>query len=138
MEVKNAIIEDAVIDTGDRGFLTAWVYLNYGGIGQGFGGFSLCLPKSFKNHNDPVNYAGHFIYRVMEVAGVGQWEDLKGKTIRVKSEYSKVHSIGHIVKDDWFDPAKEFEELKESVGKGVLWVTALVKCSSAIVTLEQK
>ena len=33
-----------------------------------------------------------------------KFSQLKGKTIRVKSSNSKVQSIGHIVKNDWFTP----------------------------------
>jgi len=117
LEVKNAIIKNAVIDMGDRGLLTAWVHLDYGGTGQGFGGFALYLPKSFDNHNnnDNANYAGLFIYRVLEIASVSKWEDLEGSAIRVKCERltgSIIHSIGNILKDDWFNPEKEFEKLK--------------------------
>lgn len=112
MEIKNAIIESATIDDGDRGLLTAWLYLDYGGAGQGFGGYTLYLPKEYSNHTTSINFAGHFIYRCMKIAGVSSWENLKGKTIRVKCEHSKVHAIGHIVKDDWFDPSKDFEAMK--------------------------
>jgi hypothetical protein len=112
MEIKNAIIESVTIDDGDRGLLTAWLYLDYGGSGQGFGGYTLYLSKSFKHHGEPGNYAGHFIYRCMEIAGVKNWADMKGKTIRVKAENSKIHAIGHIVKDDWFDPAHDFEQMQ--------------------------
>lgn len=117
LEVKNAIIKKAVIDIGDRDILTVWLHLDYGGSIQAFGGLALYLPKLFDRHNDPANYAGLFIYRVMEIVGVGEWKDLTGKTIRAKSERSKIHSIGHIVKDDWFDPEKEFEKLRELSGK---------------------
>jgi hypothetical protein len=107
IEVKNAVIESARITSDDHGLLSAWVHLNYGGSGQGFGGYSLYLPKSFAHHQLLSN-AGHFIWRVMEVAGVTRWDNLPGKTIRVKSEHSKVHAIGHIVEDDWFEPSKDF------------------------------
>src|SRR5687767_7147461 len=86
-EIRNAIIESAVIDAGDRGFLTAWIHLDYGDGGhQGFGGFVLYLPKSFTHHKKNSPFAGHFIFRCMEIAGVESWEQIKGKSIRVKYE----------------------------------------------------
>lgn len=115
LEIKNAIIESAVIDTGDRGLLTAWLFLDYGGSGQGFGGYSLYLPKDFKHHTNKGDFAGHFIFRCMQIAGVEKWSDLKGKTIRVKCNHSKVEAIGHIVKDDWFNPSADFSKMSEAV-----------------------
>ena len=108
MEIKNAVIEDVKITDSDRGLLDIWVYLDYGGSGQGFGGYALYLPKSYKNHNI-MSLAGHFMWRVMEVAGVTDWSHLKGKTVRVKADHSNVKAIGHIVKDDWFCPEEEFK-----------------------------
>lgn len=110
-EIKNAIISSVSIDTGDRGLLTAWLYLDYGGSGQGFGGYALYLPKSY-SHHALESVAGHFIFRCMEIAGVEKWEDMKGKTIRVKSSHSKVEAIGHIVKNDWFNPSEDFAKLQ--------------------------
>jgi hypothetical protein len=112
IETKNAIIESVDITNDDHGLLTIWLHLNYGGSGQGFGGYALYLPESYKHHDKQANFCGHFIWRVMEVAGVAHWKDIVGKTIRVRSEHSKVHSIGHIVKDDWFSPSDDFKTME--------------------------
>jgi hypothetical protein len=111
IEIRNAIIKSARITNDDHGLLSAWLDLDYGGSGQGFGGYALYLPKSF-THSNPAgpNYAGHFIWRVMEVAAVSNWDDVAGQTIRARCEHSKVHAIGHIVKDDWFCPSDDFRK----------------------------
>ena len=106
-EVKNAIIESAKITTDDHGCLSAWISLDYGGTGQGFGGYVLYLPMLFKHH-DMNSVAGHFIWRGMEVAGVTEWDKLAGKAIRVKARDDGVKAIGHIVNDDWFEPGVDF------------------------------
>ena len=110
-EIKNAVIESATLSKGDRGLLTSWISLDYGGTCQGFGGYALYLPKSY-DHHKMNSCAGHFVFRVMEIAGVENWKDLEGKTIRVKSNKGKVDSIGHIVKDDWFCPSEDFKDTK--------------------------
>jgi hypothetical protein len=113
METRNAVITGARLTTADRGLLSAWLYLDYGGISQGFGGYALYLPKTFTHHKQD-GIAGHFIWRVMEVAGVEEWDELEGKTIRVRCSHSKVEAIGHIIKDDWFDPEKDFAQSPEA------------------------
>jgi len=112
LTIKNAVIESAKISSDDHGCLSAWLYLDYGGSGQGFGGYALYLPNSFTYH-ERKSLAGHFIWRVMEIAGVTEWSQLAGKTIRVKACHSKVESIGHIVKEDWFTPSIDFADDQE-------------------------
>ena len=111
LEIKNAVIESAVISNDDRGFLDCWLYLNYGGMSQGFGGYALYLPKSFSHHNI-LSIAGHHIHRCMEIAEVGKFHELKGKTIRVRVENGMIAAIGHIVKDDWYCPKVDFANCK--------------------------
>lgn len=113
-EIKNAIIASAEISTGDRGLLDCWIQLDYGdSSGQGFGGYALYLPKSFDHHR-LLSVAGHHIFRVMEIAGATKWSDLKGKTIRVDSNWNGVKRIGHIVNDDWYCPKDDFAAARES------------------------
>jgi hypothetical protein len=107
METKNAIIKSVRMGTEDHGMLSIWVDLDYGGCCQGFGGYALYLPKSF-THYKMESVAGYFIFRLLEIAGVERWDAIPGKTIRVRSNHSGVEAIGHIVKEDWFDPKKDF------------------------------
>jgi len=113
--IENAIIESAILTTKDYGLLTAWITLKFEGSGQGFGGYSLYLPKSFSHHK-LLSHAGHFIFRVMEIAGVSEWNQLDGKAVRVKHTHSEVQAIGHIIKDDWFCPSADFERAKMESG----------------------
>ena len=109
IEIKNAVIKGVKLSTDDHNLLTCWLDLDYGGSGQGFGGYALYLPKSFSHHT-LNSVAGHFIFRCMEIAGVTEWDQMVGKTVRAKAEHSKVHAIGHIVKDDWFNPSEDFKK----------------------------
>lgn len=114
MEIKNAVITSAKLSFAERGILEAWIHLDYGGSGQGFGGYALYLPQSY-SHHEMESVCGHFLYRTMQVAGVEDWSNLVGRTIRVKSDHSSVQAIGHIVKDDWFDPSADFAPLRASL-----------------------
>lgn len=110
---RNAVIERVSLSNDDHGLLTAFLHLDYGDCGhQGFGGYNLYSPhvKSAKDKN----WAGHFIWRCLEIGGVTEWSELPGRTIRVRAEHSKVHAIGHIVKDDWFDPAEDFKKMEKA------------------------
>ena len=110
---QNARIESASLECEDHGILSSFIMLEFDGSGQGFGGYALYLPKECKHHK-LQSVAGHWIWRIMEIAGVKRWDDLRGKTIRVRHDkpYGNIIAIGHIIKDDWFNPREEFEETK--------------------------
>lgn len=111
--MKNAIIESVSLKI-ERGFvLSSYVHINDGDFNQGFGGYGLYLTASAKYH-DKKSYAGHWIGRVLQMAGVDDWEELKGRSIRIKREdesfNAKIIAIGHIIKDEWFCPQEEFND----------------------------
>ena len=108
-EIKTAIIKHATITKGEHGVLSIWLGLDYGGAGQGFGGFALYNPS-----HAPKGLAGHFIWRVMEIAGVDEWDEVAGQAIRVKMTPSEVVAIGHIVKDDWFELQVDFKDTEQN------------------------
>ena len=115
IEIKNAKITDTTLGGSDHGIMSFHLYLDYGGSGQGAGGY--CL-------DTPIHQGGTFIRRIgtaagmslvmeiMKITGVEKWEDLPGKVIRVKADQSKVYAIGHYLKDDWLDFKRFFEEIK--------------------------
>ena len=104
---RNAVITSASLSNDDHGVLSCWITLEYGASGvQGFGGYVLWSPSApLGEHPDAC---GRYIWRVMEIAGVHAWADLKGRPIRVRADRGKVHAIGHFLADDWFHPSAVF------------------------------
>lgn len=117
IETKNAVIESAKFFV-DRG-LTATLMMDYGDGGhQGFGNYMLYAPKDWSAHGKCFDACGHFIYRCLEVAGAEDWAKLPGRTVRVRADLGRIYAIGHIVKDDWFDPEAEFKALRAVLQPG--------------------
>lgn len=106
MEIKNAIIKSANIIRNARGHTDVYLMLDYGSTSQGFDTAGTSTAKGSSQFN-LTGLCGYFVCRVMEVAGVTAWSQLAGKPIRVKANQSKVHAIGHLIDDDWFDPSAD-------------------------------
>ena len=108
--VRNAVIESARLSTEDHGSLIGYIQLDRGDGSQCFGGMALYMGPKCKHHRLETP-AGHWIWRVMEIAGVTDWARLPGKTVRIKVRDGRIVAIGHIVKNDWFCPKQDFAGL---------------------------
>ncbi len=115
-EIKNAVINSTMLGVEDHGILSCFIHLQYDGGGQGFGGYAMDSPTRSANPKDErrvgTAWGMEFIRRVLDVVGVNNWEDLKGKHVRVKATFSKVESIGNIIKDKWFTPETDINHLR--------------------------
>ena len=101
----NAQIKRTSLGYEDHGILTCYLHLEQAGSGQGFGGYRLDAHKGSSIWTD------FWVKRILEVVGVGTWEELPGKFVRVEgAEFGEIAGIGHILEDKWFYPKKEIEE----------------------------
>lgn len=108
--IDNAIIEKAEITNDIRGCLTANITFDYGGLVQTEG---FCIYQPALQTPAP-DFAGHFIWRMLDIAGVDCWEDVRFSPVRVKKVDGQIEAIGHIIKNDWFNPQEEFATMKKN------------------------
>jgi hypothetical protein len=112
MEIRNAVIKKAYLFT-TKGMLSASLELD---LGDSFSGQVFGLNRLYSSLSgcNGKNYAGYFLFYVLRVADVNNWDALVGKTIRIKTdENGCVEAIGHIVNDLWLSPKDVFEEIKQ-------------------------
>lgn len=112
--VLNAEIRDATLSNEDHNSLIATLGLRReGGTHQGFGGHILHPNPDDDDYTLGAGYAGHFIWRVLSIAGVHEWSGLRGRPIRVLEFEGLLVAIGHYLDDDWFCPRIDFAEPTE-------------------------
>jgi len=101
MEIENAKITSTMLGIEDHGVLTFFLYLDFGGTGQGFGGYCLDQydPVSDKRRSSPKSM--DLISLIIKTVGVESWENLPGKYIKVKHDRNKVYGICGIVSNEW-------------------------------------
>lgn len=110
IETKNATITGTLLGYEDHGILTFFLYLDYGGSGQGAGGYSLDEYDKVLKKRVGAKEGLDLIIEILNVVGVRSWEELKGKHIRVKASFVKVYAIGNLLHDKWLDFTQFFEE----------------------------
>lgn len=114
LTVENARIKSVSIGNEDHGCLTAWLHLEFGNGGCGFGGFKLGSQEG--GNLEHRGWCAEFINRCIKI-GVGEygkWEDLEGQAIRVLNEGwgGGVVAVGHLLDDEWFCPRLEWANEK--------------------------
>jgi len=117
-EIKNAKITSTKLTMGEHGCLTFWLFVEGAGWGCGVGGYCIghgyagCKPDEFDATGDGLVA----MMRIMDVVGVEQWEDLKGKYIRCEicRPGMRVTTIGNLIDEKWFNLSDFFSgDLKE-------------------------
>lgn len=112
IEERNAKIRSTHLGCEDHGIMTVWINLEWEGGGQGFGGYALDQWEAARNKRIGTAYGMQFIMAILDTLEVERWEKLVGTVVRIRAEYTKVHAIGHFLKDQWFDPAELLIEMK--------------------------
>ena len=91
--MKNARITKTYLGSEDHGPIY-YLYLDYGGAGQAFGGYTLC-----------TGFTHDAIFDLLKTLEVENWEKLPETFVRVHSDSRKIYNIGHVLKDKWFSLA---------------------------------
>lgn len=101
-EIRNAKIVGTMLGVEDHGCFTCNLDTRSGALGQGFGGYVL-----------GGEWGMQFLKRLLSTLGVETWEQLVGTHCRIDAEHSKIHRIGHIMEDKWFDPENDLKKYVE-------------------------
>ena len=105
MKIENAEIKATQLGVEDHGIFSFSIFMDGEGWGTWFGGITLDGYDKEKDCRIGWDKAIPMLTEIMNVVGVRNWEDLKGKLVRVEvgrlSE--KITKIGNIFKNEWFD-----------------------------------
>ncbi|MFW6001879.1 MAG: hypothetical protein ACOCQD_00905 [archaeon] len=99
--VENAQISDVKIIKETKHYTTILIDTKRDSLVQGFGTYNLS------------EYArlGWFIQRIMDTLEVSDWNQIKGKIIRIYTKDTLIKGIGHPIKDQWFLPEDEWNDI---------------------------
>lgn len=102
-EICNAKITDTMLGM-NHGIMTCYLTLEFAGGGCAFGGYALDTYSKEKQMRVGSGIGLGAIMQILKCVGVEQWEDLKGRYIRIEHTGwgGKITKIGNLIKDDWF------------------------------------
>lgn len=114
--IENAKITSTMLGPEGHGIFTAYVTVEGDGWGVSFGGFAFDAWSESDKQRVGVSYGMEFLRRLLAAVGVESWEKLPGTHVRVETEGwgGRCRRIGHIYKNQWFDPQALAEELKRA------------------------
>lgn len=105
LQTQNAQIAATQLGYDDHGIVTAFLQLQWPGMGGGFGGYVL---HSDHPHSGLTAFGMQYLRSVLDTVGVRTWEELAGKHVRIVQEpgsgLNRIIGIGHIMEDRWFFP----------------------------------
>lgn len=112
MEIRNAKITSTMLGREDHGILTFMIFVEFYGAGCGIGGYALDQYDRATENRVFSAKGLEAISKILETVGVDQWEELKGKYIRVKDNGvgSTVDEIGNLMEEKWFNLREFFQE----------------------------
>ena len=113
-EIQNAKIVNTSLGVEDHGIFTCCLTLEGAGWGCGFGGYALDTWDGTKRERVGTAIGFNAIIKLMKTLDVENWEELKGKLVRVETEGwgGRITKIGHIIKNQWFSFEEFFEKAK--------------------------
>lgn len=113
MEIRNAKITGTKLGREDHGIMTFMIYVEFGGCGCGIGGYALDQPDGNRISNKRIFSAKGLeaVSEILDVVGVDNWEQLKGKYIRIKDNGwgSTIDEIGNLMEEKWFNLREFFK-----------------------------
>ena len=113
MTIRNAKILPTKLGREDHGIMTFMIFIEFYGAGCGVGGYALDYYDRESNKRVFTGKGLEAISNILDVVGVDNWEDLKGKYIRIKDNGigSTVDEVGNLIDDDkWFNLREFFSK----------------------------
>ena len=113
-EILNAKISDTKLGYEDHGIFTCQLCLEGDGWVCCYGGYALDNYSKEQNKRIATRQGFQAIIELMKTLEVDNWENLKGKYVRVEGQGwgGKITKIGHLIKDKWFSFEELFEDEK--------------------------
>lgn len=98
----------------DHGILTAWLHLEGGSCGQGFGGRGMDKPNGDRGPRVGSSYGTDYILQILRVVGVDSWEKLSGQQVIALRDkdfpYGAIVGLAHPIEDRVFIAKKHAED----------------------------